>query len=166
MLSLLHVGCGGASLPPWLTPVQEIRLDIEPSAKPHVVASMTDMGDIGLYDAIWCSHALEHLAPHDVETALSEFIRVLHPGGYAVIQVPDLEDVKPTRDVLFVSPAGPITGHDLYYGYAPYVQATPHMMHRSGFMAETMLSTLAAAGFSRCEARRLPNHNLLGVGVK
>ncbi len=139
---------------------------MDPDTRPDIVASMTDMGDIGEFDAIWCCHSLEHLAPHDVKIALSEFLRVLRPGGYAVIQVPDLEDVKPTREVLFDSPAGPVTGHDLFYGYAPYVRETPFMMHRSGFMQETMLESLTAAGFSHSEAQRLPDHNLLGVGIK
>lgn len=153
-------------MPPWLASAEEVRLDIEPAHKPDIVASMTELGDIGEYDIVWCCHALEHLAPHDVETALSEFIRVLVPGGMALIQVPDLDGVRPTREVLFISPAGPITGHDLYYGLAAGVRVTPHMMHRSGFVRETMLSVLQDAGFSRCEAERLPHHNLLGVGVK
>jgi hypothetical protein len=40
------------------------------------------------------------------------------------------------------------------------------MMHHSGFMRDTILESLTAAGFSRVETQRLPDHNLLGVGIK
>jgi SAM-dependent methyltransferase len=83
---------------------------------PDIVASMDDMGDIGLYDAIYCSHALEHLFPWQTPLALSEFLRVLKPGGIAMIFVPDLEDVKPTNDILYESAGGPIAGLDMIYG--------------------------------------------------
>ena len=88
--SLLHVGCGGDALPDWLAGYDEVRLDIDPLCHPDIVAPMYDLGDIGEYDAILCIHALEHVFPHEVEKALSEFKRVLKVGGYAMVFVPDL----------------------------------------------------------------------------
>ena len=99
--SVLIAGSGPTKMPEWgeqgFTPTY---LDIEPRNNPDVVASMTHMGDIGPYDVIFCCHALEHLYPHEVYWALCEFKRVLKPGGMAIIMVPDLEDVKPTNDLL------------------------------------------------------------------
>jgi len=112
--AILHVGCGHEPLPPWFQGAVETRLDIDPRCEPDVVASMTDLGDIGPFDVVFSSHSLEHLAPHDVGVALGEFRRVLKPGGRLVVIVPDLEDVRPTEDVLYVSPAGPIAGIDMY----------------------------------------------------
>ena len=40
----------------------------------------------GVYDAVVCSHVLEHVA--DDRAALRELHRVLAPGGWAVLQVP------------------------------------------------------------------------------
>jgi predicted SAM-dependent methyltransferase len=34
-------------------------------------------------DAIFSSHNIEHLYPHEVPVALAEFIRVLKPGLFA-----------------------------------------------------------------------------------
>lgn len=127
---------------------------------------MTDMGDIGPFDAIYCSHALEHLYPHDVATALSEFRRVLRPGGKVMVIVPDLEGVEATDEPLFVSPSGPITGRDMIYGLARYVAATPYMAHRTGFVRETLAKALQDAGFARFDARRLGDYNLFGAAMK
>lgn len=166
MKSVLHVGCGGNSLPPWLDSHKETRCDINPECSPDVIASMTDLGDIGIFDVVYCSHALEHLYPHEVQTALREFGRVLNPGGYAAIFVPDLEGVAPTDEPLFESMAGPITGLDLFYGKRSMLKSNPYMAHHTGFVQETLLSELVAAGFSRSKVDRLSCFNLFGVGIK
>jgi predicted SAM-dependent methyltransferase len=42
-------------------------------------------------DAIWCSHALEHVSRVNAPKALKEFYRVLKPGSLATITVPDFD---------------------------------------------------------------------------
>lgn len=165
-MRVLHAGCGGDPLPTWLGHFQEVRLDIDPHWNPDIVASMTDLGDIGPFSAAFCSHALEHLHPHEAAKALSEFHRVLEPGGYLSLFVPDLEGVVPTLDVLYVSPDGPITGHDLFYGSAKRTAMSPYMAHRSGFVRNTLDAALHNAGFSKVRADRMSSYNLFGVGVK
>lgn len=141
-----------------------MRLDIEPLAEPDIVASMTDMGDIGPFSAVYSSHCLEHLAPHDVAVALGEMKRVLGPGGAVIIIVPDLEDVRPTEDVLYESDAGPVTGLDMIYGLRSALPHLPHMAHRTGFVAATLRSALEAAGFTDVRTERAADYNLIGTG--
>lgn len=144
----------------------ETRLDVCPDCSPDIVASMTDMGEIGPYDAVLCSHALEHLSPHEVPVALSEFLRVLKPGGGVILFVPDLEGVTPTEEPLFTSPAGPISGIDLMYGYRPALEKFPFMAHRTGFVNDSLNKALTDSGFRRVETKRLAPYALMGVGVK
>ena len=165
-LRVLHVGCGIAPLPEWLQGHEETRLDLNPEHEADVVADMTTMGDIGTYDAIYCSHALEHLSASDAARALTEFHRVLNPGGYAAIFVPDLEGVHPTEDILYVSPAGPVSGLDLIYGFHSFIGKFPHMQHRTGFIRETLDAALQGAGFTRVIVNRISHYNLMGVGIK
>ena len=53
---------------------REIRLDIDPDVNPDVVASITDMQVISdaAVDAVYSSHNVEHLYPHEVPLALRE----------------------------------------------------------------------------------------------
>lgn len=134
--------------------------------QPHFVADMTTMGAIGAYEMVLCAHALEHLFLCDANKALTEFHRVLTPGGCAIVFVPDLEGVQPTEEVLYVSPAGPVSGLDLIYGFRPLVVTNSHMQHRTGFIRRTLEQAMRQSGFERVVTRRLEQYNLMGVGVK
>lgn len=165
---ILHVGCGGEALPAWMVGT-ETRLDICDDHKPDILASMTDLGAIGDYDIVYSSHSLEHLALHDIKKALSEMLRVLKKGGFALIIVPDLEDVRPTNEVVYNSVSGFITGLDMYYGYSKMVEESPYMAHKYGFVEDTLKELMKDAGFVTVNTRRLKaefEHNLMGVGIK
>lgn len=139
-----------------------VRLDIDPRTEPDIVASMTDLGDIGPFDAVACNNALEHLYPHEVVKALREFYRVLKPGGHVVIQVPDLQDVEPTEDII---PEIGMSGLHLFYGDPALLEYQPYMAHHCGFVAESLTRVLRDASFDTM-IKRLPCHQLMGIGVK
>lgn len=95
----LHVGCGqkrknatrGFNTAQW----SEVRLDIDPSVSPDIIGTMTDMSAVptASVDAVYSSHNIEHLYPHEVPVALAEFKRVLKDDGFAVLTCPDLKSV-------------------------------------------------------------------------
>lgn len=164
---VLHVGCGGETLAAYDIEGIETRLDIDPRHKPDIVASMTDIpADVGGFDAVFCFHALEHLYPHEVPVALANFLRVLRPGGAAIVVVPDLSGVMPTDEVLYDSPAGPVAGLDLYYGMRRLIPTMPFMAHHMGFLPPTLAAALSAAGFERVSTRRGYERNLTGYGYR
>lgn len=139
-----------------------VRLDIDPRTGPDVVGDMRDLGDIGPFDAVACNNALEHLYPHEVDKALREFYRVLKPGGRAVIQVPDLEDVRPTEDLL---PEIGMCGLHLYYGDPARIEDFPYMAHHCGFVESTLRGVMEMAGF-KVQTKRLVCYQLIGIGTK
>jgi SAM-dependent methyltransferase len=169
-LRVLHVGCGNAPLPAWFSesdsPIVETLLDINPEMDVDIVASMTDMGEIGPFDVVYSCHCLEHLYPHDGDTALKECLRVLEPGGRAIMIVPDLGGVACDDTVVYESPSGPVTGRDMYYGHSGCVRNNPYMAHRNGFVEAGMRDILTRAGFSRVDVMRGGGWNLVGVGTK
>ena len=176
---VLHVGCGPRTagvLPPefqndkW----HEVRLDIDPKVQPDVIASITNMRQIedGKCRAVWSSHNIEHLYPWEVPMALSEFYRVLEPGGAAFIRCPDLEAVADQivagkiDEVAYESSAGPIRSLDMIYGYSKFLEhGNGHQAHKTGFTADTLTSKLKEAGFTEVEVERGP-WTLVAKGIK
>lgn len=139
-----------------------VRLDIDPRTSPDVVGDMRDLGDIGPFDAVACNNALEHLYPHEVHRALTEFRRVLKPNGHVVIQVPDLEGVSATDEMI---PEIGMSGLHLIYGDPARLEEFPYMAHHSGFVEDTLRQCMEGAGFVTF-TKRLPCHQLMGVGVR
>jgi SAM-dependent methyltransferase len=160
--SVLNVGCGGESLrigsifspEKW----EEIRLDIDPGNRPDIVCSIVDMRGVvgdGRFDALHCSHAIEHLYAHEVVPALREFLRVLKPNGFALISSPDLAAIarfmlsQGAEAIAYQSPAGPIRPIDMLFGHAESIaQGQVSMAHRTGFTAQRLARTALAAGFA------------------
>lgn len=161
MRRVLHAGCGTEPLPALFVDSDEVRLDADPSVGPDIVASFTDLGDIGEFDDIWCAHAIEHLHPIDVIKALKEFLRVLKPGGACLVAVPDLEGVAPTFDPL---PGQVVCGHDLIYGRND-TYSNPWMLHRTGFIEGTLRGAMLKAGFPFVHIKRT-DYTLVGIGTK
>lgn len=166
--SLLHVGCGAydrEKLPSVFrhTGWREIRLDIDPDVEPDFVASITDMKVIsnGVIDAVYSSHNIEHLYPHDVYLALKEMHRVLKPDGFALIKLPDLQEVArhiaegKLDDPLYLSPMGPIAPLDILFGHRPSLaRGNAFMAHRTGFTSGTLAAVLIKAGFAAVMVQR------------
>ena len=162
MKRVLHVGCGSSRIAerhPHFQPQdwQEVRLDIDAAVQPDIVADITDMKRVesGSFDAVYSSHNLEHLYPHQVPAALGEFRRVLRPEGYALIILPDLRSVArriaedKLEDVLYQSPSGPVAPLDVLYGFRPSLaRGALYMAHKTGFTAKTLAGALARSGFA------------------
>lgn len=182
MKTLLHVGCGpknknntikGFSTPDW----KEIRLDIDSSVSPDVIGTMTDMSAVATesVDAVFSSHNIEHLYPHEVPIALSEFYRVLKPEGFAVITCPDLQSVcaliaeDKLTEPAYVSPAGPIAPLDILYGHRVAMSGgNLYMAHRCGFTRKVLEATLQASGFKSIASftRKSPYYDLWAFSSK
>jgi SAM-dependent methyltransferase len=179
----LHVGCGqkrkdrttrAFNTDQW----QEIRFDINPRVSPDIVGTMTDMSSVAdaSVDAIYSSHNIEHLYPHEVPDALAEFKRVLRPDGFAVITCPDLKSVcalvadNKLFEPAYSSPAGPVSPIDILYGHrASMAKGDLFMAHRCGFTQKVLLEVLRGAGFLMVGVRargRSPHFDLWAVASK
>jgi ubiquinone/menaquinone biosynthesis C-methylase UbiE len=158
----LHLGSGpkrkamagpGFQGPDW----QEVRLDNDPAFNPDFVANVTDMSVVASdsVDAIFSSHNLEHLFPHEVPRALAEFMRVLKPDGTAVIVCPDLlaacELVAQDKltEPAYTAKAGPVSPLDIIYGpRAALAAGHLGMARRCGFTPKVLAGSLKRAGFT------------------
>lgn len=180
MKKFLHVGCGpqnksglkGFDSDDW----EEIRFDIDPKVNPDILGTLTDMTLVasGSVDAIFSSHNIEHIFPHEVPLALAEFHRVLKPEGIVVMTCPDLQVVceavanNKLLEPLYESPAGPIAPIDILYGHRGYIAQGNHFMaHKCGFTYSVLGDVFMGAGFKEIFGGRRPqNFDLWVVAFK
>jgi SAM-dependent methyltransferase len=166
---------GGGRFPSFFDNWRQLRVDVDPAAQPDIVADITDLSAIpnGSVDAIWSAHCIEHLYTHQVEPALAEFHRILRSDGFACIIVPDLQTVAEyivsdrLDEVIYESAAGPVTAHDVLFGFGPAIaRGSTSMAHRCGFTPTAMLDRLKKSRFSEIVLRRRPSLELAALALK
>src|SRR5205814_276803 len=144
---------------------EQLRVDFDAAVQPDVVASITDLSAIpsDSANAVWSSHCIEHLFAHEVGQALREFHRVLADDGFACIIVPDLQAIAnyiaadKLNDAIYTSPAGPISAHDMVYGFGSAIAAgRTGMAHRCGFTPSVMVQRFQELPFGEVVIRRRP----------
>ncbi len=162
MKRLLNVGGGSKSLklPPEYDGFEHLLLDIDPAGKPDIVLDGRKLLELPAanFDAIYCSHNLEHYFRHDVPKVLEGFLHVLKPGGFAHIRVPDLIElmrivVQKNMDLeeqLYESAVGPIAPLDVIYGFGRQLETSGNdfFAHKTGFSVQSLSRAVEKAGFS------------------
>ena len=182
MKTFLHVGCGpqdksqinGFNNDNW----KEIRFDIDKNVKPDIEGTLTDMSLVktGSVDAVYSSHNIEHIYPHEVPIALKEFYRVLKDDGIVVITCPDLQSIceivaqDKLLEPLYESPAGPISPIDILFGHRGFIaEGNEYMAHKGGFTYSALNASFFEVGFKARYGGRFPmgtQHNLYLVAFK
>lgn len=155
---------GGASktipIPAHYSGWEHLLLDIDPRGMPDIVCDARELTSLpaAQFDAVYCSHNLEHYYRHDGQRVLAGICHVLKDDGFAEIHVPDLQALMQhvvekgidIDDALYTSPAGPITPHDMLYGWAPEIERSGRdfYAHKTGFTPRSLQRVLQAAGFA------------------
>lgn len=132
----LHLGCGNRFIPGFK------HIDIVPGEHIDVITSIDDLSMIrdGSVELIYACHVLEHFKRRAVSRVLTEWNRVLAPGGVLRLAVPDFEvmaklylDGKATLDQIH----GPLMGGQTYL----------YNFHYVAFDFLTLSRALVEAGF-------------------
>ena len=159
---VLNVGGRSKSiaLPPQYADFEHVLLDIDPSGSPDIVCDARSLNELepDQFDAVYCSHNLEHYFWHDVPRVLDGFIHVLKPNGFAHIRVPDIgvlirtivERNMDLEDVAYRTASGAVIAPlDILYGYRLQIQQSgkDYYQHKTGFSLASLRRTLAKAGF-------------------
>lgn len=156
---VLNVG-GGPSrqLPALYNGWSQVLLDIDPAVKPDVCCDAKLLRTLkpGQYDAVYCSHNLEHFYRHEVPVVLDGMRHVLKPGGFVHIAVPDVlalmkavvEGHRDIMDVWYPCGSGPIRFHDVLYGWHQAMAAgNLYYAHKCGFSVKSLTKALREAAF-------------------
>jgi len=159
--NFLHIGCGplykdnttpAFNSDDW----DEVRLDIDPTHNPDIVCSMNDMSTVedNSFDAIYSSHNIEHVFPHEVLGTFQEFRRVLKDDGFLILTCPDIKSVCALigegniGKKLYTSSAGDIFPLDILYGHrSSLASGHTYMAHKNGFTSESLSTQIKDANF-------------------
>jgi ubiquinone/menaquinone biosynthesis C-methylase UbiE len=149
------------SLPSQYTDFEHVLLDIDPQGSPDIVCDARELTTLpaGQFDAVYCSHNLEHYYRHEVPKVLAGFLHVLSDDGFAQIRVPDIREVMRVsiekdldiEDVLYQSDAGPIMVLDVLYGHGVEIEQSGQdfYAHKTGFTVKSLYRVLLDAGFAK-----------------
>lgn len=160
---VLNVGGGSkaTAISDYFSGWQHDLLDIDPRGNPDIVCDARKLTTLpgGTYDAVYCSHNLEHYYRHHGLAVVRGFHHMLKADGFAEIRVPDIAQVinalidqqLELDDVLYVSPAGPITAHDVIYGLQSEIQNSGQdfYAHKTGFTPSSLKKILTDGGFDK-----------------
>lgn len=163
MRKVLNVGGNSKqiALPPQYADWEHVLLDIDPSGKPDIIcdARKLDTLEPAQFDAVYCSHNLEHYYRHEVNQVLQGFLHVLKADGFIHIRVPDIKAVMKAvverdldlEDVLYQAAVGPIMVLDVLYGWSRKIEESgdAFFAHKTGFTQKSLIATLNRAGFSK-----------------
>lgn len=160
-MRVLNVGGGSRTLPADYDGWEQMLLDIDPSTKPDFCFDAREIKarmEAGFYDAVYCSHTLEHFYRHEVPVVLEGFLHVLKPGGFAEVSVPDVrrlmnELISRNHDIDDVFYRAehdmPITFHDVLYGWGFQVsKGNVFYAHKCGFTALSLATAMEKVGFA------------------
>jgi predicted O-linked N-acetylglucosamine transferase (SPINDLY family) len=159
---VLNVGGNSKAiaLPPQYAGWEHHLLDIDPTGNPDIVCDARELATLapGQYDAVYCSHNLEHYYHHDVAKVLAGFCHMLKPEGFAHIRVPDMAEVMrravqdslDIEDPLYESAMGPISVLDVMYGHGQQIERSgcEFFAHKTGFTKKSLTAALVRGGFT------------------
>lgn len=161
MNKVLNVGGNNKSiaLPSYYAGWEHILLDIDAKGNPDIVLDARQLTQLpsSEYDAVYCSHNLEHYYRHDAARVLWGFLHLLKEDGFAHIVVPDLGELMLTvvkkeldiDDFLYQSAMGPVTVRDVMYGYGPEIERSGNdfYAHKTGYTRKALIALLNNSGF-------------------
>jgi len=148
-------------------------LDIDPRSRPDVCHDARRLSELppATYDAVYCSHNLEHYYRHEAVQVVRGFAHVLTEEGFAEVVVPDLLSTMETvvkggldvEDILYTSPAGPIRVVDVLYGYQADIEQSrsDFFAHKNGFSVKSLVKLMCEGGLP-CGAVHVSNETITG----
>lgn len=177
--AVLNVGGGSKriAIPAHFDDWDHVLLDIKAAPGVDLACDARELGRLpqSAFEAVYCSHNLEHYYRHEVPEVLAGFLHVLAEDGFCEIRVPDLHTVfqmvldgLDLEGELYVSPMGPIAPLDVVYGNSHQIERSgePYYAHKTGFTKASLERALRAAGFAEVFVVRMQDYELRAVALK
>lgn len=155
----LNIGCGNKRVPGFT------GVDASPRTKADIIAPADKIPlPDGCATDIMAIHLLEHFYQWEAPAALTEWARLLQPGGLLIMEMPDL--LKWARNL--VEGRENLKHPDQLHMWAAYGDPrdkNPLMCHRWGYTFETVKPMLEKAGFVDIVETR-PQFHIVGRDIR
>lgn len=146
-LKKLNLGCGDKILPGY------INVDVVESRRgfsPDVVCDLhrlTPFEDDSV-DEILSVHVIEHFWRWEVLGVLKEWVRVLKPGGFMILECPNLLSAAAEllKNPVAGAGPGPEGQRTMWVLYGDPAWEDPYMIHRWGYTPESLGQLMEEAG--------------------
>lgn len=126
-----------------------VSVDIQPHPKAGAPDIIADVRNVPLQDEcadeVHAYHVIEHFHRWQTADVLSEWKRLLKPGGLLVLELPNLEAAA--RNLL----AGMDDQMAMWPIYGDPSHKDPYMCHPWGFTPKSIKALLSECGFTRIE---------------
>lgn len=136
----VNIGSGGNPVKGW------INVDLDPRADVNADVRKLPF-DTASVDVAQAIHVIEHIYYWDVQDTLKEWLRILKPGGKLILECPDI--LKCARNLVEAYDRGELASPRLtiwgMFGDPHYKNEL--MMHKWGYMPETLIAEMEKAGF-------------------
>jgi len=165
---------GGCSkdipLPEMFKDYDHVLLDVHMSHEPPDI--IMDAGEIDKheflredFDAVYCSHMLEHLPRYKTGAVFKGLYHALKPDGFLLIRVPDIcEAIKDMvqKGKQFHQQPFPeaeedivreVSYHGIIYGEDRFIKDNPYQRHNQAFTVESLCWGLEYVGFKHFHAK-------------
>lgn len=143
----LNIGCGDKILPGY------INVDVvqaRAGKTPDVIADVRDLSvfDTGYADEVMAIHVVEHFWRWEVENVVSEWIRVLKPGGLLVLECPNLLSACEAllADPYRAAQSDQAGQRSMWVFYGDPQWKDPLMVHRWGYTPDSLKEMLQGLG--------------------
>jgi SAM-dependent methyltransferase len=164
----IHMGCGARYWDGY------INIDIQPpeGGKVDIQADLRKIPlDDGVADEIQAIHVFEHFYYWEAEEVLQEWRRLLKPGGYLIMELPDMlkccQNFVQQAKGFHVGKQGKNPDQLTYWGlYGDPRPKNPFMCHRWGWTPQTLSAFLTERGFKVTNANLPTIFHSVGRGVR
>jgi len=153
----LHIGCGSRLFDGYIN-VDGEYLRGTPGVIIHDITKPFPLPDDSV-DEIICVHVIEHIMRSQGRSMLSEWLRVLRPGGFVAVEWPDFfkmcQEVVSNPDCLLAGADRRLQKRTILGIYGDNERyPDPVMWHKWGYSEHSLCDLLTATGFrsARSEA--------------